>query len=307
MSQNRNLLLGAAAALALWLIVYFAFVRSNWSACAAKLKESEATRADWEKYYQPKAGLLPKTDAERALEENGNQLSANLQTLQKTEMGTAQWLYPFTVAAAKGDDPNNYFDRKRIEIVNKANNEQHVPVPPGLGIIGERGGEDPVAVKLLRLYMAHTFIDACHKAGVKRILPGGIKHYPPRLIYVDGEDEEEGAAAAGPAKKGEPAKTAAPAGASRVVQFPMKVTIQAPETSIGKVLFELQQPSDKDHGCLVLRGFSVAAKDPGSGLVEATVAVAGLLSESYTQEQGIVMKGAEDRPGPGRKVDLKGW
>ena len=193
--QNKKLLLGAAVALVLWLMLYFAFVRSNWSAYAAKLKEAETANAEWEKYYQTKPGLLSKKDAEKALEENGNLLSANLQTLQKIELGVPQWLYAFTIPAAKGDDPNNYFDRKRKEIVARANDVQRIPVPNALGF-GDRAGEDPVSVKLMRLFMVDTFINACAKAGVTRIAV--MKHYSPRVISADADEsnpaEDEGAA-----------------------------------------------------------------------------------------------------------------
>jgi len=305
--RNKHLFLGAAGALALWLIVYLASVRSNWSDYSAKLAEADAASTDWEKHYLVKAGLLPKKDAEKALDENGRLLSANLQTLQRIELGIPQWLHPFTIQAAGGGDPNNYLDQMIKKTQARSNDVLHIPVPNGLGIIGDRAGDDPVSVKLLRLFMADTFINACSKAGVTRIT--WIKHYSPRMIFTEADEAnqpEEGADPAPPAKKGA-SKAPAPIGASRIVQFPMKVSVQLPEKSMGKLLFELQQPSVQDHGYLCLRGFSVAAKDPGSGLVDAAVAMSGLLNENYVREQGIVVKGEDDRPGAGRKVDLKGW
>jgi len=305
--RNKNLLLGAAGALALWLIVYFAVARNNWSDYAAKIREGDAASADWEKNYSQGKGLLPKDEADKALEENKNQLSKNLQTLQRIELGTPQVLHPYTVQAAGGGDPNNYFDQLRIKTVARATNEQHITLANAtLGLTGD----DPVPVKLLRLCIVDAFLNDCQKAGVARIT--NFKHYPIRVIYSEGDEadpaEDEAAVPHPPAKKGAPAKAGAAAGASRIVQFPMKVSIQAPEKSLGKLLFELQQPSDGSRGYLCVRGFSVAARDTSSGVADATVAVSGLLSEKYVREDlNIAMKGEEERPGQQRRVNLRDW
>lgn len=308
-SRNKHLLLGAVAVVAIWLGVYLVFVRSNWDAATERLEAAEQVRAAWEKHLQPGQGLVSKADADKALEEHRNALSVNLQTLQKIEFGTRESLHPFTIPAAVGADPKSYLDQKRINIASHAEG-MRLPVPGNLGVIGEKAGDDHVAVNLLRLAMVDTLINTCQKSGVARITR--IQHYAPRLVCPPEDatalqepapQEEEPKPAA---KKGAPAKTQAVA-ASRLVQFPMKVTFQAPERSLGKLLLELQKPSDSARGYLCLRGFHFAAKDTSSGLVDGAVAVSGLFSETLTRELGIQVKGEEEGRGPARKVDLNAW
>lgn len=307
LTRNKGLFLGTVIAVTAWLIGYSVWVRSNWAATKAKLQAADETRAEWEKNFKNEAGLLPKNEAENALEENRKLLNANLQLLQKIELGSPQTLHPYSVAAAGAGDPKNYFDQLRIKIVNRATDTLRIPVPNGLGILGDKSGDDPVPVNLLRLAMVDTFLNACQKAGVARI--AWIKHYTPRLILSEAEAE---AAAAGsdddsapppppaPAKKGTPQKT--PAGISRLIQFPMKISVQAPEQSFSQLLFELQQSSDNAHGYLCLRGFQVAAKDTSSGMIDGVVAVAALLNENYVRELGISTKAEGEKIKAARKV-----
>ncbi|MGD0091150.1 MAG: hypothetical protein ABSE73_14630 [Planctomycetota bacterium] len=303
LSHNKNLFLGAAAAAAVWLIAYFMFVRGNWVEAAAKRDDAEAAREEWEKNFEQKKGLMPKTEAKKAIEENEGLLSNNLLKLQRIELGTAQTLHAFTVAAAGQQDPNNYYDGMRIKMIENANNNLHLPVP-SLGGGAEVGGADvPVAVKLLRLAVVEAFINACHNAGVKQITY--LKYYSPRMIESEeaapaAAGEDDGTAPAHAAKKAAPDKTAAPAGASRIVQFPIKVSLQAEEKAFNRLLWELQQPTGTGCRYLCLRGFHVTLKDRERGdFVDATVAVSGLLNENLVQELGVKMEG-EERPGQSR-------
>ncbi|MCY3020609.1 MAG: hypothetical protein NTW87_16445 [Planctomycetota bacterium] len=299
--QNKALILGTVAVAGLWLMLYFVFVRSNWTAAADKLADAEQGREAWDKNFNDGAKLLPKDEAENVLKENNRLLNANLQTLQKMELGTRDTLHAYTEAAAGQGDHKGYLDQKRITIVNKANEALHVTVPKDLGILGGKAGDDPVAVNLLRLAVVDTFINACYKASVPGITK--FQHFAPRLVHFDNEDQ----GAAGEAEKkggGEGAPEKAEAQASRLVQFPMKVALSAPERSLGKLLFELQRPTDQSHGYLCLRGFQVAVRDSASGMVEVVLGVSGLVNEKFVRDQGIKFKEEEGRGGPRREVDL---
>ena len=304
--QNRDLFLGAAVVVVVWLGVYFFLVRANWDAADAGRKNSEDVRAAWEKYYKTGDGLLPKDQAERLLEGNKSDLNSNLQVLQKIEFGTVESLHAFTEAAVGQGDRKNYLDQKRITLLARVNDQLHMQAPPPLGILGEKAAEDPVGVNLLRLAMVEAFVSGAQRSGVSQIVK--IQHHAPRLVHADDEDadapkEGDDPKPAGKRPAAAPAK--AEVRASRVVQFPMKIVIRAPENAVAKLLFELQRPTDTTRGYLCLRGFHVAVrdKDTSSGLVEAAVAVSGLLSETLVRKLGIQLKEEEER-GPVRKVPL---
>lgn len=79
----------------------------------------------------------------------------------------------------------------------------------------------------------------------------------------------------------------------------MKVTVQAEEKALNRLLWELQQPTGSTSRYLCLRGFQVTVKDKDRGdLVDVTVAVSGLLNENLVQELGIKLEKDRD--------DLKG-
>jgi hypothetical protein len=305
-AQNKKLILGGAGVLAAWIGAYYWLVAGNWSAAQEEQANAQGKYDAWMAYYQDKdskgAKLLQKGEAKKKLEADNSVLNKNLVVLRKIELGTSDGLRIFTRAAAKGDDPKNYLDQVRGNIVARANNLR-VAVPIDMGVLRDKSQDDPVQLNLLRLAVAESFINACHKSGIATIKK--VQHYAPRLVTRD-TGEEEAAEEADPPKAD--AKT--DSGASRLVLFPMKVTIECPEDSVGKLLFELQRPSDSSyapanwHGYLCVRGFQVALRQSGSGVVEGVVAVSALLNEKFVRAEEIPVKG-EDKTAPaGRKVDL---
>jgi hypothetical protein len=306
-AQNKKLILGGAGVVAVWVAVYYLLVAGNWSAAQEEQGNAQSRYDAWMAFYQDKdskgATLLQKGEAKKKLETDNTVLNKNLQVLRKIELGTSDGLRVFTRAAAKGDDPKNYLDQVRGNIVTRAGTSLRITVPTELGVLRDKAGDDPVQVNLLRLAAAESFINACHKSGITTIKK--FQHYAPKLVAYDTPDEEAGEAAEAPK-----AEAKADEGASRLVQFPMKVTIEGPEDSIGKLLFELQRPSDSSyapanwHGYLCVRGFQVALRQSGSGVVEGTVAVSALLNEKFARAEEVPIKG-ESKTGPaGRKVDL---
>lgn len=290
--NNKRLFLGAVAVVIVWLAVYFVAVRDNWATAAAKLEDAEKVRAKWESYYSTDKGLLPKIEAEKALNDNKAVLNKNLTDLRKIELGTRETLHEFTEAAAGAADKRSYFDQKRITIANRANDTLHIPTPPGLGILGEKAVDEPVSVNLLRLAMVEAVIAACKKVDVPsapRIVK--FQHLAPRLILAGDEDDAAAEPSADEPKDAK-AKAAKPdAGPRRLVQFPMKVVLQLEEEQLGKLLFELAKPTEGSHRSLCLRGFHISVKDSGSDKVEAAVAVVALLNESFVcGDLGIELK-----------------
>src|SRR5258706_14051273 len=120
LKQNKLLLLGTLAVTGLFLAVHMLWVNENWAQASKKLDEADEARKGWEKNFQSGDKLLPKPDAEKALEENNRALKQNLNTLQQIEFGTKESLQPFSEAAAGAGDHKNFLLTKRTNTFNRA-------------------------------------------------------------------------------------------------------------------------------------------------------------------------------------------
>jgi hypothetical protein len=306
--QNKNLILGALAVLGIFLAVQFLVVQDNWAAAAAKQTQAEAEREQWEKNFKGGGNLMPRPEAEAALAENKKQLQANLALLQKIEFGTKESLREYSESAAGTGDRKNYLATKRTTLLTKAKESMQITAPSELGL-GDKTSEDPVALNLMRLALVESFFLAGHKAGVTKI--SKIQHFPPKFVKgapeevaSDEDSDDDKKSDKKKSNKDEDAEEEKPAG-DRLVQFHMRVSVQVSERVFGRLLYELQKPSEPNRGYLGLRGFQVAVRDTGSGMVDGTVAVSALISEKLAHEFNIPLKSdADPRRGGSKELNL---
>jgi len=304
--QNQNLILGALAVLGIFLAVQFLVVQDNWAAAAAKQTQAEAEREHWEKNFKSGDNLLPRPEAEAALAENKKQLLANLATLQKIEFGTKESLHQYSESAAGSGDRKNYLATKRTTLLSRAKDAMQITAPSELGL-GDKASEDPVALNLVRLAFVESFFIACHKSGVTKV--ARIQHFTPKYVKgapTEAESEEDADDDdSADKKKNQKDDAENPSGSGKLVQFHMRVQVQASERVFGRLLYELQKPTEGNRGYLGLRGFQVAVRDTGSGLVDGTVAVSALISEKLAREFNIALKSDDDpRRGGTKEINL---
>jgi hypothetical protein len=313
--KNKLLLLASLAVLALWLLCHLFYISGNWAEAASRNEKADAQKELWEKNFSSGPGLMPKKQALDELAGNQKAITDNLKTLKQIEFGTADTLRGFSVGAGGAAvDEKSFLSKKRINLIERAKTLNIPILPAELSMgAGEKAEKDPVAINLLRLAMVDHFLTACQRAGISQIRK--VDFSPPKLLRGQ-EDEEEGGGESSPSKgahddksqgKGKDAEKnkAAAAGGDKLVQFHMKVTVLAAEQAFGKLLFELQKPSEATRGYLCLRGFHVTVRDSGSGRMEAALAVSALLSEKTLQDLKIQAKIEEEKRGPaGRSFDM---
>jgi len=306
--ENKMLLMGTVGVCALVLGIHLFWIGPNWAAAADAAKAAEEGSVAWEKNFRGDKNLLPKPDAEKALDENNRQMKVSLTALQHIEFGTKETMQPYSEAAAGAGDRKNFLMTKQTNILTRSKS-LNIAAPSELGIT-EKTSDDPVALNLVRLAIVDSLLTACDAAKVPRLLR--IQHFIPKHLPLD-ESAAEPAAETATEKKAA-AKTDKKDAASsersdRLVQFPVKIQILATEPALTKILFELQKPSERTRGYLCLRGFHVAVRQAGSGTVEAVIACSALLNEKLVRDLGIPVKEDEQHRGggsapPDRKVDI---
>src|SRR4051812_28912211 len=120
LKQNKFLLLGTLALAGVFLGVHFMWVRDSWVEASGKQEEADKSRLEWEKNFKAGDNVIPKLEAEKALDENNKSLKAGLTTLQQIEFGTKESLQPFSEAAVGTGDKKNFLQTKQKMISNKA-------------------------------------------------------------------------------------------------------------------------------------------------------------------------------------------
>lgn len=290
--DNKPLIFGAAGCILVVLIVQFGFISSSWVTVGEQQAAADETRKKWDENFVRGADMMPKPDGMKLLAENKKLLDENQRTLVQIELGTkTDRLVSFIEAAAGSGDKKNYLDTKRKNIVAKYSSRPKLsPGAVDLGLT-DKALDDSVATNLLRLFVADSLLSACLKAEVDTVVSLKAK----TLSIIEFTDKEKEILApeedkhAGPAtSKAEPAPSNAP---GRMIQFPLEAVVMLPEKQVGKLLFELQKPSENGRGYLAIRGFHVFVKDSKSGLVEVAVLASGLLNEKVVGELGIEVKG----------------
>jgi len=310
MKENKFLIIGTVAVLVLWIGAQM-WISGNWAAAAEKAKAAHSANETWKKNFKTGGNWMPRDVAEKELAGNRKQLEGQSTLLNKIEFGDANSLNSYSEKAAGSGDPANYFVTKKTQLLARTTSQNiRIPDPDqdlGMGR-NDKSIEDAVALNLLRLAMLDHLLVSCQKVGVAQV--SQIRHHAPKFIPfeadADGDtntkkkDEKD----SDKEKDADDPKSEPPTG-SRLVQFHLRVNLLLPERAFGRLMYEVQRPSENNRGYLCLRGFHVAARDKGSGMMEASLAVSALLSEKSVKDLKIAVKGEEARSGPATKnVDL---
>jgi hypothetical protein len=302
-SKNKKLILGALIALGIFGSVHWMVVKANWDEADALLKQADENRSRWDKFFKAGDKLVPRPEADKAINESNEKLRTQFDELKKIEFGTADSLHVFSVAAAGQGDPKNYLASSITQMRTKAKDTYNIGVPIELGI-GEKAAEEPVPLNLFRLAMIDRFLVACRECSVPTVTR--IRYDTATRIEspFDKPAEEETAAPKKGGKEKEEEKPA-PKDVEALIQFPMRVVILAPERSFAQLLFRLQEPSDAQHGYFGIRGFHVWVRDAGSGMIEASLALNAVLNEKLVAKLGIPFKVPDEHRSPlNREMDL---
>ncbi len=285
-ANNKYIFLGAAGVVALWMILYFVMVGPTWAERDQTRIEAEGQLERWQKFYK-KGKNTPTVklgEALEKLEEEHKLLQISLDELRQIEL--AEDLGPYTITAAGSGDQNNYFDKKRRETSKEATTLLNIEMAPGLEDLGFRGklNKDPVPLNLARLFMLRRFLQACKRAGVKKIMKiQYLKVVPKDFKSPEGERID------------------------RIFEVPMTIRFRSQEPDFAQLLGELQLPSDKTRSYFCLRGFSASVKEDAQGEIDGEVAVGGLFSEKqFVETLKIPVEeekgGTSVGPGPTRPV-----
>jgi hypothetical protein len=317
LQANKKLLAGAVAAVVVWLIVYYGFIQSKWAESSTAALDAAKERERWDELYKGKEEMMPKPDAERAIDESNRKLKDNFQVLKNIEFGNEALLKTYTEATAGAEDHKNYVIKLRTNLVARAKDLGIRLTPPDLGFVS-KNSDDPVSVNLIRLAMMDRFFNACSEAGIQnkaRIVK--ISYGNPSAIALpesaadpkaDRDANFTDEPAPKPGKKGAaPAAAEKTATLDRLVQFPLMITLEAPEPSIGQMLFEVQRPTDLSHSYFCLRGLRIVVHDTNvsSGTVQAEFMLSALLNEDLAGKLAIQWqkKDKDDRRSSGRSSD----
>jgi len=275
-AKNKKIVLGALAAVTVWAILYgYVLVQPNWNAREASVRDAQTTLDTWLKFYKKKEGHIPLPDAAAQLVKREQVLDTASKELKQIEFAS-DW-QGFTLAAAGSSDPNNYFDRKRGEVLAQAKTDG-LRFAPGLDDLGFRAKvltEEPVPLNLVRLFALSRLLAVTKTS---RILDIQKIEYPKhRLVPADGE--------------GAPA-------IERLYVVPLEVRFRATERDFAQFLFELQRPSDGKQSYFALRAFRIEVKDQASGMTECWVAAGALVPEGQAKNLKIELKEDERSGGP---------
>ena len=301
--ENKTLIFGALAAVAIWLFIVFGLIRGNWAAQVQKQSETETNKSQWDAYYtsKPTEKMLPKPEAESAIADSNSKLQENLVQLKKIEFGTTQSLATYSEAAAGTGDKNNYFQSLRRTLGEKVEKTYNIKVPTELDLVAR--SDDPVSLNLMRLAMLDRFFLSCRDANIQRVLK--ITYDPATAIPIpempadpkNPKDVSFTHRDDAPPKKNSKTDAAPPpaAGFDKLVQFPIHVTVVGPERTVAQLLYEVQKPSvDNVHSYFCLNSVKVEINDTATGTVKATLGVSALLNEDTVNKLQIRLKTSDE-------------
>lgn len=272
-ARNKGIFLVGAGLAALWAALYFVvLVQPGWSQRDSAISTAQMDLDTWLKNYKSSKDTMPLPDAAKKLAKQEEVLEAAGRTLKQIEF-TADFA-PFTLAAAAGNDPNNYFDKKRNDVRAEVRDKLGLKLGAGWEDLGFRGKvlEEPVQLNLARLLMFQRFCVAGKDAGIADII--SITYPKHRIIPLG----DEGVTV------------------PKLYLLPIEVRFRATERKVPLMLYQLQRPSDQARSYFSLRGFHVAVKDKESGLLDCWVAVGAILTEKQAKDLKIEIN-EDERPG----------
>lgn len=311
LQANKKLLAGAAVAVVVWLVVYYGFVQSKWSDASKVALDVGNAREAWDLLYKKKDDMMPRPDAERQIEESNRKLKNNLAQLRNMEFGTESLLKTYTESTAGAEDHKNYVIKLRTNLVGRAREMGVKMTPPELGFVSKNADEPP-SLNLIRLAMMDRFLSACGEAALaNKVRIVKIAYGNPSAIALPETADKSGDKSDinydDPPKAGKKGAAAAPekAALDRLIQFPLQITIDAPEPNIGQLLFEVQRPTDLTHSYFCLRGMRIIVHENSlsSGTVQAEFALSALLNEELAAKLGIQWQKRDKEHGTGRSSD----
>lgn len=273
-ARNKGIFLVGAGLAALWAALYFVvLVQPGWSQRESAISSAQSDLDTWLKNYKTGKDTMPLPDAAKKLAKQEEVLDAAGRTLKQTEF-IADFA-PFTLASAAGNDPNNYFDKKRNDVRSEVRDKMALKLAAGWEDLGFRGKvlEEPVQLNLARLLAFQRFCIAGKAAGIADII--SITYPKHRIIPFSADDNVK---------------------VSKLYMLPIEVRFRATERKVPLMFYELQRPSDPGRSYFSLRGFQVAVKDKESGLLDCWVAVGAILTEKQAKDLKIEIN-EEERPG----------
>jgi hypothetical protein len=313
--ENKPLLIGAGACILVVLIVQFGFISPAWSEGTDVLANADRTKGEWDAFFAGGANMMPKPKGMKLIDENKKLLDANLTELTRIELGTLQALKPFSEDAAGSGDKKNFLETKRKQVMGRFSTKPKFDTGAVDMGMTEKVLDDSVGTNLMRLWVVQSFLTACTKSDVETVTilrsrPLSIVDFneTEKSVLAPPDEDTNASRRSSSAKADDKKKDADESPApGRLVQFPLEASVLMPEKSIGKLLFELQRPTDSVRGYLAIRGFHVLVKDSKSGLVEVSILASGLLNEKAVGEIGIPLKDAGKRggAGPARRGEIR--
>ncbi len=322
--KDQPYFIGAGIAVVAWLILYSVFVAGDWTKRDEYVKNSNDTikRIAEKQKVRDESKVDPKAKDEPKVKEDLKPLAVSVAVLdaekqrqdvlmsQLKKIEFAQKLPAHQIQDVKaGEDPKNYFDKKRREALEAAQGKG-LKFGAGWDDLGFRASlnDDPTPLNLARLYILNQFLDIA--SGV-HIGPIVSIHYPkPFLIPLPDDPNIEKAQVvqvvtgrrrgAAPDKDKEKEESVEAAPPPQLGQIPLVVRLKMEERKFTVLLQELQKPSTENHGFFSIRGFSAMLKDSNTGMVEVEIALGAVFSEVNLKEWKIEM--AEKNSGllPGR-------
>ena len=306
--KDQPYYIGAGIAVVLWLILYSVIVAGDWNTRDEQVKTSNETLKHIYEKQVSKDGTKNISDGLAVLAAEQQRQDVLMKQLEKIEF--AQKLPAHQIQDVKaGEDPKNYFDKKRREGLDAANGKG-LKFSPGWEDLGFRAtlNDDLPQLNLARLYVLNQFLDTASGVHVGQIVS---IHYPkPFMIPLpddpNAEKEVVVQTPSGRRRTGQPEKEkekeesieAAPP--PLLGEIPLVVRLKIEERKIASLLQELQKPSSDNHGFFSLRGFSVMLKESNTGLVELELALGAVFSEVKLKEWKIDLQERNSSGLPGR-------
>lgn len=272
--RSKYTLMAGAVAAVLWGVGYFMFVAPTWAERDREIENGRTAMQDWLERYEPSKTTQPLPVARKELEARMASYHKGLEELKGIHfVRDLRDMGPFTLASAKGDDPKNYFDKKRNEVSKAVAGSYELQMAPELGDLGF--SDDDVGLNLARLFVLKRFFAALKSAKGKEVAyVDGIRYPKPRVISFDEAMPAEGDANA-------------PLPAGRLFVIPLKVRLRLPERNFAQLLYDLQpNPTDpqnatanKEACYFLLRGVEAQVRDKADGTLYAEIAVGAIFPE----------------------------
>ena len=295
--KDQPYFIGAGIAIVLWLILYYVMVSENWTKRDEAMARATSTLKAIGEKQAPKDGSRALARANEVLGLEGKRQADLMAQLQKIEF--AQSMPGFMHSDIKGgEDPKNYFDKKRRESTDAAKGKG-IKFAAGFEDLGFRNAviDETVAVELnlARMFIVNQVLSMVANAQAAQVT---AIHYPKPFLIPLPEDpniEKEEKVVAAPTssrtgvapKKGPKEEVVEALPPPLLGQIPVVIRLKIEEGKIVTLLQDMQKPSAEGHGFLSVRGFEVMLRDSNSGLVDVEIALGAVFPDPKLKEWKI--------------------